>query len=572
MMFGNKNAYLFTGIAIVLLFLVANVLSVFKGFEHRTLDLFRTPHVPRSDIVIVAIDNKSIEDVGRFPWDRKIYADFLAKLSVSNPRIVAFDVNFSEAQDEPNDSAFRDEIERSKHPIVLSSQIIYTNSSNKPERLSIPIFINEASRNTFYGHVNASVSEDGLSREFPKVTYVDNEEVLPFAYQIAKNIGAGLPDKSRLLIDFAGKAGTFTTVPFSRVLKGEVGLEYFEDKIVIVGATASDLRDYVLAPVENTVIAGAEWHANVLDNVLQKRYITLTPTYTSSILGLIFSLVILLIPLRVKKLKINLLFIFFVFFLAIASYTLWQNGIALFFGVSTLSVLISYILRSGYIWYMAEEEKRKLRKTIDSRFSPQVVEAILRDRALLKLGGVRKEVTVLFSDIRGFTTISESISPEQLSELLHEYFTEMTEEVLATNGVLDKFIGDAVMAFWGAPLDQKDQADRAVKTALGMIKRLEVLQAKWQKANMPHVDIGIGIHTGEAIVGNMGSEKRFDYTVIGDTVNIASRLEGLNKEYKTHCIISEATLSKITLNVETKPLGEAMVKGKTKGINIFEVG
>ena len=195
----------------------------------------------------------------------------------------------------------------------------------------------------------------------------------------------------------------------------------------------------------------------------------------------------------------------------------------------------------------------------------------MRDSKLLKLGGEKREVTVLFSDIRNFTTISESMNPEDLSSLLHEYFTEMTEEVMSTDGVLDKFIGDAVMAFWGAPIEQADQADRAVKAARGMLSRLTILQEKWGSKNLPFIDIGIGIHSGFAIVGNMGSEKRFDYTVIGDTVNTASRLEGLNKEYKTHLIISEATLKKLSIPIQPKPLGETHVKGKTQGINIFEI-
>jgi adenylate cyclase len=136
---------------------------------------------------------------------------------------------------------------------------------------------------------------------------------------------------------------------------------------------------------------------------------------------------------------------------------------------------------------------------------------------------------------------------------------------------LDKFIGDAVMAFWGAPIEQKDQADRAVKAALGMLRRLKVLQEKWKNLGWPVVDIGIGIHTGLVTVGNMGSEKRFDYTVIGDTVNVASRLEGLNKDYKTHFIISEATKQKLTIPIQSRPLGEATVKGKQQAIKIFEV-
>jgi adenylate cyclase len=155
--------------------------------------------------------------------------------------------------------------------------------------------------------------------------------------------------------------------------------------------------------------------------------------------------------------------------------------------------------------------------------------------------------------------------------MLSEYFTEMTEEIMATDGVLDKFIGDAIMAFWGAPIDQSDQADRALKAAIGMMTRLTSLQKSWEERGLPFVDIGIGINSGHVIVGNMGSHKRFDYTILGDTVNAASRLESLNKEYKSHIIISETTKNKLTIPLDIIEIGEVLVKGKTKNIKIYKV-
>jgi adenylate cyclase len=199
------------------------------------------------------------------------------------------------------------------------------------------------------------------------------------------------------------------------------------------------------------------------------------------------------------------------------------------------------------------------------------MDAILKDPEKLKLGGERREVTILFSDIRSFTSMTESLPPQVLTRLLHEYFSEMTEEVLATDGVVDKYIGDAIMAFWGAPIPQPDQANRAVTTALNMIRRLKTLQEKWKEEGYPELDIGIGINLGVATVGNFGSTKRFDYTVIGDAVNAASRIEGLNKQYKSNIIISESTKRQLTLELKTEDLGEVPVKGKEKPIRIFRV-
>ena len=219
-----------------------------------------------------------------------------------------------------------------------------------------------------------------------------------------------------------------------------------------------------------------------------------------------------------------------------------------------------------------EVEKRLIKKAFQSYFSPQIMEAILKEPDNLRLGGHRAEVTVLFSDIRAFTALSESLAPEQLTHLLQEYFTEMTEEIIATDGIVDKFIGDAIMAFWGAPIPQPDQADRAVRTARNMIKRLQVLKQKWASEGYPSIDIGIGINFGIATVGNMGSAKRFDYTVIGDAVNAASRLEGLNKQFSSNIIISESTRSRLSEPVGViDDLGNVEVRGKAEPMRIFRV-
>ncbi len=236
-------------------------------------------------------------------------------------------------------------------------------------------------------------------------------------------------------------------------------------------------------------------------------------------------------------------------------------------GCSFLLFLILSVLYSS----KHEEEKRAIREAFQHYFSPQILEAILREPGLLTLGGQRREVTILFSDIRSFTALSEKIPPQQLTRILQEYFTAMTDEVLATDGVVDKYIGDAIMAFWGAPIEQPDQANRAVRTAVAMIQRLRKLQDQWRAEGCPIFDIGIGINLGVATVGNMGSSKRFDYTVIGDAVNAASRIEGLNKDLGSHILVSDSTQQQLTIGVPTLDRGEAQLRGKGKPIRVFEV-
>ena len=196
---------------------------------------------------------------------------------------------------------------------------------------------------------------------------------------------------------------------------------------------------------------------------------------------------------------------------------------------------------------------------------------LLAFKALVIRGGVEKEITVLFSDIRGFTSLSEATKPAELVGLLNEYFTAMADEIMRHQGVVDKYIGDAVMAFWGAPLTDTEQADHAVSAAQGMMEKLKEFNARLVANGKQSIDIGIGIYTGPAIAGNIGSRERFNYTIIGDTVNIASRLEGLNKEYKTHIIIGEATKEKLIGKIPVQPLGSTHVKGRAKTLNIYEV-
>jgi class 3 adenylate cyclase len=242
------------------------------------------------------------------------------------------------------------------------------------------------------------------------------------------------------------------------------------------------------------------------------------------------------------------------------------------FGVGlAIASWVIFLLFAAWYWSQAEAEKRQIREAFQKYFSPRIMEAILADPSRLGLGGQRREVTILFSDIRSFTKVTEQLPPQQLTRLLQDYFTAMTDEVMATDGIVDKFIGDAIMAFWGAPIEQPDQADRAVQTAMNMITRLRTLKEKWAAEGYPVIDIGIGINLGVATVGNFGSTKRYDYTLLGDAVNAASRLEGLNKRFQSTVIISDSTKKQLTLNVKTHDLGSVTVDGREEPIRVHRV-
>jgi adenylate cyclase len=231
----------------------------------------------------------------------------------------------------------------------------------------------------------------------------------------------------------------------------------------------------------------------------------------------------------------------------------------------------NYLAIISYRFFFEERQKRKVRAAFTQYVPPALITQMLQHPELLRLGGEEKELTAMFADIRGFTTLSERLSPTALVELLNEYLSSMTSIIFKHWGTLDKYIGDAIMAFWGAPYPQTDHAVRACRAALEMLETLNKLQAKWEAEGRPHIAIGVGINTGPMVVGNMGSEKRFNFTIMGDNVNLASRLEGTNKQFGTRIIISESTYLKVHEHYVARELDLIRVKGKLKPVKIYEL-
>jgi adenylate cyclase len=234
------------------------------------------------------------------------------------------------------------------------------------------------------------------------------------------------------------------------------------------------------------------------------------------------------------------------------------GGLALFFG-------------AAYQYFVEGKEKRKVAKLFGRYVSRDVYSQLMANPDQAELGGKRRDMTVLFSDIRGFTTVTERGNPEELVSQLNEYFSRMVEIVFRNKGTVDKFVGDMVMALFSAPLDDPEHANHAVEAAVEMVKELGELNRAWVAKGMTALDIGIGVNSGDMIAGNIGSSSIMSYTVIGDNVNLGARLESLNKDYKTRIIISEATRARLTGQFDIRPLGDVIVKGKSKAVQIFEV-
>lgn len=569
-----------TTIIFLTIFIIFSISLNFTFFGQtinlKTLDLFQKPYVPHPDIVILAIDNKSLNFLGRWPWSRKIHSQILQELETIKPQIVGLDIIFSETENDQTDEEFSKSIGKASFQVVLAGEAVFLKGSDQPQRLVAPLSKLMKNQNASLGLTNLESDSDGVVRSFPKAVTIGSQTYLPFSLQLAEILKVDpnfISDASRksYLVNLAGSAGSFPIYSISDFLQDKVPKEKLSRKIILIGATASDLHDTVLTSQKKPIISGVEFNANLLDNILLQRQITLLPKIISFILGSLIGITYLLVFSKISDKNLSILLITSSLAFPLISFVLWQMGLALTYFSNLILCFITFVFNALFGWFKSVIEKRRLKKTFEHYFSPQVMQEILKNPQRLKLGGQRAQVSVLFSDIRNFTTITENLKPEKLTNLLHEYFTHMSSEILATDGVLDKFIGDAIMAFWGAPIEQKDHADRAVITAINMNKRLKKLQKKWLRIGYPFVDAGIGINSGAVTVGNMGSQDRFDYTVIGDDVNIASRLEGLNKEFKSNIIISQATKDALTIPIKSKFLGEVQVKGKTVPLKIYQI-
>ena len=234
-------------------------------------------------------------------------------------------------------------------------------------------------------------------------------------------------------------------------------------------------------------------------------------------------------------------------------------------------MLVTFVADLSWQYFVEGREKRKVKRLFSRYVAKNVYDQLLADPARARLGGTRRHMTVLFSDMRGFTALTEKGKPEDIVAQLNEYFTRMVKVLFEHHGTLDKFVGDMVMALFGAPLDDAEHAEHAVQAALAMVRALDVLNAEWTSFGLPALDIGIGINSGEMVAGNIGSEAIMSYTVIGDAVNLGARLESLNKEYGTQIIISEATRALLKGQYDIRPLGSVTVKGKSEPVAIFEV-
>ena len=376
-----------------------------------------------------------------------------------------------------------------------------------------------------------------------------------------------------MLINFPGTPRTaFPIISAADVIQNRVDLNRLKGKTVFVGATARDLHDQQNVSTSfSDPMSGVEMHASVYDTLVQKKW--LVPV-SLGIQGLLLILAGLFIGFLVPhvKARISAISAFAIWFAWILSaFFLFDRGYVLDIVWISLVMLFGYMALLLERWLESDTQRRQIRTAFTRYVSPSVVEQLVREPERLKLGGERRNMSVLFSDLRGFTTLSEGLTPEKLVGVLNTYLNEMTNIVFEEGGVLDKYIGDAVMAFWNAPLDQADHAARSVRTAIRMCKKLEEMNREGVFPKGIELKVGVGVNTGEMVVGNIGADIRYDYTVIGDSVNLASRTESLCKEYGVLIIITKNTRDMLDESFVTRELDSVAVKGKKEPVRIYQV-
>ena len=379
-------------------------------------------------------------------------------------------------------------------------------------------------------------------------------------------------DLSRMMVNYNGPVRTYPYISFADAAEKKFAPGTFKDKLVLVGASATGIGDLRATPFGAIDFPGVEIHANLIDNILNQKFLVRGGPQALTDLAFIF---LFGIPLGMWLALVQPRWMAFGLLLLIPFggivYWAFLHGWWLNFIVPSLFTLVPNVgLVALYRVLIEEQEKRKVRGAFQQYVSPEVIRRVLSDPELVQPR--KSEITVLFSDVRGFTTISETLDAQELARLLNGYLTEMTRIIFRHQGTLDKYIGDAVMAIWGAPFTEPKHGERCCEAALSMLSRLSELQRGWVSEGLPAMEIGIGINTGIASVGNMGSSLRYGYTAMGDTVNLASRLEGLNKEYGTSILISETTRADVTNDqIIIREIDFIRVKGKNQPVTIFEI-
>lgn len=655
---------------VLVLALLAIKLPILELIELKTYDFrvqLRGPIAPARTVVIAAVDEKSLQAEGRWPWPRARLADLVDALSRDGARVIGFDVAFPEPQhgvdpalvaavagaapgrDRPRlaelvrraargldgDDALARAIARSRAAVVLgyflhlrqadlgyalapeeiaarvdriagSKYAIIVSRELEVDPASVPylrayapqpnvdVLTRAASSSGFF---SVLPDQDGVVRWAPLAVQAGEHVFPPLGVACAWEFmgepplvlrvgrygvdGLDLGDlisvptheSGQLLVNYLGPPGTFEHYSITDILHGRLPPGTFEGRIVLVGATAVGTYDLRSTPFA-AVHPGTEIHATVIDNILTGRTLS-RPTWwrVFDVLDVVLLTVLAAAliqgmgALRGLAVQTTLLGVF-------VGFTAWlfaRFGVWLDVVHPALALSVNYTALTTFRYLNEERERRRIKTTFRQYVAPLVVEEMLRNPEHLALGGEEKVLTVLFSDLEGFTTYSERHTPREMVAILSEYYGRITERVFAERGTLKEYVGDELMAFFGAPFEQADHAHRACRAALAMRQARDALNAEWEPQGRPRLRARTGVNSGPMLVGNLGSRYRFAYGVLGDQVNLGSRLEGLNRVYGTEILIGENTAALVGDAFQLRELDVVRAKGKAVPVRVFEL-
>jgi adenylate cyclase len=452
------------------------------------------------------------------------------------------------------------------------------------------------------GHFNPWPDEDGVTRRVPMLAEYNGAYYESLSMAVIR-LGLGLPpvvpgfpedrfwSKSypglewvdvgpvripvdmfvTALVPYRGKQGSFKYISATDVLHGTAALNDLKNKIVLVGTTAPGLYDLRAAPVAS-VYPGVEIHANLIAGMLDGSIKQLPPyVLGAEVVLLLFSGIgmALLLPM-VNPLRATLLTVVVIVVVFATNVVVWTEGnLVLPLASGLLMIAMLFALNMSYGFFVESRAKRQITGLFGQYVPPELVDEMSKDPASFSMEGESRELSVLFTDVRGFTTISEGLEPKELSKLMNEFLTPLTRIIYKHRGTIDKYMGDCIMAFWGAPLHDPKHARNAVMAGMEMHRALAELQPHFKENGWPPIHIGVGVNSGRMSVGNMGSEVRLAYTVMGDAVNLASRLEGITKQYGVKMIVGETTRAELP-DVLFRELDRVKVKGKEAPVSIYE--
>ena len=601
--------------------------------ENRSSDWRATatedPSRANHDIVIVDIDNASYrtltDKLGRWPWTRRVWTELVRYLSPGKPRLILFDILFNGTEPEA-DPEFAKVIGQAGNvllPFAFASGHIDTDSDIFTPPVLAEMRIEGSTRGAALDRQDWSVNQpnqqlasvmagsgatlwtpdpDGMTRRLPLVVGYEGKSWATLwlsaalrlrpagamAHFDTNEFSAGslrLPvdAEGRFVVRWRGDTlNSYRRVPLWEMVCSiypkqcdpsvtRHPAQEFADKIVFVGASAAGSYEVRPTPVSETA-PGVFVLATALDNLLAGQAVRQAPAWLALLMVIVMTAAPAASVLLWRSITaplgatLGLLSAY-----GAACFLIYAHNYWLPMAAPMLAAALSFTGNTGWRYLTVDRELARTRGTLERYVSPQLVRHVMDNLDSIRFDGEKRTLTILFSDVRNFTTLTEKSDPVELLKQLNEYLEAMTDIIFRHDGIVDKFIGDGIMAHWGAFTPDRPNALLAARAALEMFDALAVLNKKWILSERPALDFGVGINTGEVIFGNVGTGKKLDFTAIGDGVNLAARLESVNKEYHSHIIVSASTLAELGANAQTRPLGSIIVKGKTVGVEIYEL-